>query len=185
MSVAGAVESCKMAANHRRAFVLMRNWLLAFLICAVSIAVTHAQEDKKADDLKPADPDTGESTVEEATLGLLPNPFEKQGVEFAITYIGEGMGNPTGGEKHGAVYEDRINFATDVDFEKLVGLKQLMPTFFKLTVAACPEVRSSTTWTSAVSRPCRPRASTKSGSNKNGERNSRYVLANLPPIPSS
>ena len=58
---------------------------------------------KKTDDLKPADPDTGESTVEEGTLGLLPNPFEKQGV----------------------AYEDRINFATDVDFEKLIGLKQL------------------------------------------------------------
>ena len=36
-----------------------------------------AQEDKKTDDLKPADPDTGESTVEESTLGLLPNPLAK------------------------------------------------------------------------------------------------------------
>ena len=75
--------------------------------------------------LKPADPDTGESTVEETTLGLLPNPFEKQGVKFAITYIGEVLGNPNGGLKAGSVYEDRINFAADVDFEKLVGLKQL------------------------------------------------------------
>ena len=83
------------------------------------------RKDKKTDDLKPADPDTGESTVEEATLGLLPNPFEKQGVKFAMTYIGEGLGNPTGGQKQSAVYEDRINFAADVDFEKLVGLKQL------------------------------------------------------------
>jgi len=36
-----------------------------------------AQEDKKTDDDKPADPDTGESTVEEKTLGLLPNPMQK------------------------------------------------------------------------------------------------------------
>lgn len=36
-----------------------------------------AQKDKKTDDLKPADPDTGESTVEETTLGLLPQPFER------------------------------------------------------------------------------------------------------------
>jgi porin len=84
-----------------------------------------AQEDKKTDDLKPADPDTGESTVEEATLGLLPNSFEKQGAKFAVTYIGEGLGNPTGGAKRGAAYEDRFNFAADVDFEKLIGLKQL------------------------------------------------------------
>ena len=33
----------------------------------------YAQEDKKTDEDKPADPDTGESTVEEKTLGLLPN----------------------------------------------------------------------------------------------------------------
>jgi hypothetical protein len=82
-------------------------------------------EENKTDDLKPADPDTGESTVEEETLGLLPNPFEKQGVKFAVTYIGEGLGNPTGGAKQGAAYEDRINFAADVDFEKLIGLQQL------------------------------------------------------------
>src|SRR6185437_6476345 len=61
----------------------------------------------------------------EETLGVLPNPLEKQGVKFAITYIGEGLGNPTGGLKQGSAYEDRINFAADVDFEKLVGLKQL------------------------------------------------------------
>ncbi|WP_246801184.1 carbohydrate porin [Bradyrhizobium genosp. L] len=91
------------------------------LLCGPGLA----QEDKKTDDLKPADPDTGESTVEEATLGLLPNPFGKQGIKFAVTYIGEVLGNPVGGAKQSAVYEDRINFAVDVDFEKLIGLKQL------------------------------------------------------------
>jgi hypothetical protein len=48
------------------------------------------QEDRRSE---AADPDTGESSVEEATLGLLPNPFEKQGVKFAVTYIGEILGN--------------------------------------------------------------------------------------------
>jgi hypothetical protein len=43
----------------------------------------YAQEDKKTDDDKPADPDTGESTVEETTLGLLPNPLQKYGIKFA------------------------------------------------------------------------------------------------------
>ncbi|MHC2288753.1 MULTISPECIES: hypothetical protein [Bradyrhizobium] len=51
-----------------------------------------AQEDKKTDDDKPADPDTGESTVEEKTLGLLPNPLQKYGIKFAATYIGETLG---------------------------------------------------------------------------------------------
>jgi porin len=63
-----------------------------------------AQEDKKTDDLKPADPDTGESTVKEETLGLLPNPFEKNGIKFAVTYIDEVMGSPTGGAKQSAIY---------------------------------------------------------------------------------
>jgi porin len=103
----------------------MRFWLSALIVVAAFAGHAIAQEDKKTDDLKPADPDTGESTVEEETLGLLPNPFEKRGVKFAVTYIGEGLGNPTGGAKQGAAYEDRINFAADVDFEKLIGLKQL------------------------------------------------------------
>jgi porin len=102
----------------------MRSWLHIFLLL-FSCGLALAQEDKKTDDLKPADPDTGESTVEEKTLGWLPTPFEKQGVKFAVTYIGEVLGNPTGGLKRGAVYEDRINFAVDADLEKLLGLKQL------------------------------------------------------------
>lgn len=84
-----------------------------------------AQEDKKTDDDKPADPDTGESTVEEKTLGLLPNPLQKYGVKFAATYIGEGLGNASGGVKQGAIYEGRLNLAVDVDLEKLVGLNKL------------------------------------------------------------
>ena len=102
----------------------MRSWL-ALVVLLASCVPGLAQEDKKTDDLKPADPDTGESTVEERTLGLLPNPFEKQGVKFALTYIGEVIGNPSGGAKQSAVYEDRINFALDADLEKLLNLKQV------------------------------------------------------------
>jgi porin len=102
----------------------MRAWL-ALVVLLVSCTTGLAQENKKTDDLKPADPDTGESTVEERTLGLLPNPFEKQGIKFAVTYIGEILGNPSGGAKRGSVYEDRINFAVDADLEKLMNLKQV------------------------------------------------------------
>ena len=91
------------------------------LLCAQAAA----QEDKKTDDLKPADPDTGESTVQETTLGLLPNPYDKQGIKFAVTYIGEILGNPSGGAKQSAIYEDRINFAVDADLQKLFGLNGL------------------------------------------------------------
>ena len=78
--------------NHmRRAPPLAGRFIIA--------ASAWAQEDKKTDDLKPADPDTGESTVEETTLGLLPQPFEHWGIKFAATYIGEALGNPSGGLK--------------------------------------------------------------------------------------
>lgn len=99
--------------------------LCLLLASALVLAPAYAQQDKKTDDLKPSDPDTGESTVEEKTLGLLPNPFEKQGVKFAATYIGEVLGNPTGGAKRSAVYEDRINLAVDADLQKLFGLDGL------------------------------------------------------------
>jgi porin len=111
--------------SHLYLVFRMRLILLILCLWLAAADLACAQQDKKTDDRKPADPDTGESTVEETTLGLLPNPFEKQGVKFAITYIGEVLGNPNGGLKAGSVYEDRINFAADVDFEKLVGLKQL------------------------------------------------------------
>nr|WP_249159361.1 carbohydrate porin [Bradyrhizobium jicamae] len=88
-------------------------------------ATASGQENKKTDDDKPADPDTGESTVEEKTLGLLPNPLQKYGVKFAATYIGEVLGNPTGGLKQGSVYEGRLNLAVDVDLQKLASLDQL------------------------------------------------------------
>jgi porin len=97
--------------------------LLAAALLAAGAAA--AQEDKKTDDDKPADPDTGESTVEEKTLGLLPNPFQKYGVKFAATYIGEVLGNPSGGLKQGSVYEGRLNLAVDLDLQKLAGLDQL------------------------------------------------------------
>src|ERR1051325_11209863 len=100
----------------------MRRFLQSFVFLMLSAAPLYAQGDKKTDDLKPADPDTGESTVEETTLGLLPNPLERWGIKFAATYIGEVLGNPSGGFKQGSVYEGRLNLAIDVDLEKLAGM---------------------------------------------------------------
>jgi porin len=66
---------------------MMRLWLKVLRVLLLARSSALGQEDKKTDDLKPADPDTGESTVEER-IGFLPNPFEKSGVKFAVTYIG-------------------------------------------------------------------------------------------------
>src|SRR6202171_822830 len=101
-----------------------RKYLVILLLAWLPFAAL-AQEDKKTDDDKPADPDTGESTVEEKTLGILPNPIAEYGVKFATTYIGEVMGNVSGGLKQGAIYEGRLNLAVDVDLQKLIGLRDL------------------------------------------------------------
>jgi porin len=102
-----------------------RQVVLSMSVVLLLAAGAAAQEDKKTDDDKPADPDTGESTVEEKTLGLLPNPLQKYGVKFAATYIGEAFGNASGGLKQGAIYEGRLNLAVDVDLQKLVGIDKL------------------------------------------------------------
>ena len=58
----------------------MRIFFVALLMWLIAAAAAFAQEeDKKTDDLKPADPDTGESTVEESTLGLSAQPLREEG----------------------------------------------------------------------------------------------------------
>ena len=95
------------------------------LLCVLAIfapAHAHAAEDEES---KPADPDTGKSTISDETLGLLPNPLERQGVRLALTYIGETLGNVSGGPRRAAIYEGRVNAAIDVDFGKLARLPGL------------------------------------------------------------
>ena len=46
-------------------------------------------------------------------------------MKFAATYIGEVLGNISGGLKQGATYEGRLNVAVDADLKKLAGLDQL------------------------------------------------------------
>jgi carbohydrate-selective porin OprB len=55
----------------------------------------------------------------------LPQPFERWGIKFAATYIGEALGNTSGGLKSGSVYKGRLNLAVDADLEKLAGLREL------------------------------------------------------------
>jgi len=45
----------------------------------------------------------------------------KSGVTACLNYIGEVLGNPTGGVHRGAIYEGRLEMALNVDLEKLAG----------------------------------------------------------------
>src|SRR4051812_31541075 len=93
--------------------------------CALLSLVAMPGLAQETNEDQPSDPDTGESTVAERTLGLLPNPYERLGIKFAATYIGEVLGNPTGGLVQGGTFEGRLNLAVDLDFEKLAGWKGL------------------------------------------------------------
>ena len=77
--VVSAAQSCKRGAEPAITVRPMRPWVSLLLVSLLSAGSAAAQEDKKTDDLKPADPDTGESTVEETTLGLLPLRLDAAG----------------------------------------------------------------------------------------------------------
>lgn len=83
-----------------------------------------AKQDKE-EEHKPADPDTGKSTLSEETLGLLPNPYESKGIKFTLTYVGEALSNVSGGLKRGTIYEGRLNAAMDLDLQKTAGWRGL------------------------------------------------------------
>jgi Carbohydrate-selective porin, OprB family len=85
---------------------------------------TAAKKAKKQEH-EPANPDTGASTLSGETLGLLPNPYERQGIKFTLSYIADPLSNVAGGFKRGVVYEGRLNGAIDVDFAKSTGLRGL------------------------------------------------------------
>jgi len=87
-------------------------------------ADTAAKKEKK-EEHEPVDPDTSTSTLSGETLGLLPNPYERYGVKFTLSYIGDGLANLSGGLRRGAVYEGRLNAAVDLDFAKLADIRGL------------------------------------------------------------
>ncbi|MDH4981560.1 carbohydrate porin [Hyphomicrobium sp. D-2] len=48
-----------------------------------------------------------------------------RGVTFAVNYIGEVLGNPTGGIAQGTFYDGRLEFALTADLEKAIGWRGL------------------------------------------------------------
>ena len=111
---------CAVAAMHTPARAAAAQTKPAAEAAKKDDAASSSNEEKE-EQRKPADPDTGKSTLSDETLGLLPNPFERQGVKLALTYIGESLGNVSGGPRRAAIYEGRLNGAIDVDFGKLAG----------------------------------------------------------------
>ena len=49
--------------------------------------------------------------------------LDAKGIDYSFTYIGEVLGNATGGVKQGATYEGRIDGELDINLEKFANLK--------------------------------------------------------------
>jgi len=63
-----------------------------------------------------------------ADPGGVRSRLAKHGIQFEVHYIGEGLGNPTGGFKQSTHYDGRLELAFEIDMEKMIGWKGL--TFF-------------------------------------------------------
>jgi porin len=75
-------------------------------------------------DQQPQNPHAGgfwERDLLTGDWGGLRTDWENHGVQLRVNYIGEILGNPTGGVRRGAVYEGRAEFALTVDLEKMAG----------------------------------------------------------------
>src|SRR5260370_12647113 len=51
----------------------------------------------------------------------LRSALEKKGLKLGLNYIGEVLGNPVGGVKHGTIYESRLEAVLALDLERAVG----------------------------------------------------------------
>ena len=109
---------------------------IAALFILGTVGCGHAQDGKQDDQKSVAQPETtGNESASAAipsiqdALGKYGDPggyrafLKAKGIEYGFTYIGETLGNTSGGLKRGATYEGRLDGTLDIDLEKLAGFK--------------------------------------------------------------
>ncbi len=113
-------------------FVLRRprGGLWALLVTAAAFAGTSAmaQSIEQEGDRIPGLPDPSIAASLPPRLadpGGVRRSLGREGVTFHVNYIGEGLGNPTGGVKQGVFYDGRLELAIDADMEKMMGWRGL------------------------------------------------------------
>lgn len=86
---------------------------------------------------QPAAPETSDDPGEVSTTPSIaesfPNPdpggvrtyLGERGITYGLAYIGETLGNVSGGIRRGVAYQGRLDMQLDVDFEKLAGVPGL------------------------------------------------------------
>jgi len=90
------------------------------MAAAPALAQTSEQESGRVRGLP--EPSIGTSLPRRlADPGGVRSALAKRGVIFGVNYIGEVLGNPTGGFRQGTVYDGRLELAVQADLEKGIG----------------------------------------------------------------
>jgi porin len=103
----------------------MLSWLRlvvtgAALACTPAIAQTIEAESDRVPGLP--EPSIGTSLPRDvADPGGVRAALAKRGIIFSVNYIGEVLGNPSGGFQQGATYDGRLEVAVQADLEKSIG----------------------------------------------------------------
>jgi porin len=112
-----------------------RDWLFAALLAALTIAPGGLARAADASDAapKPAEPAPaptlcdGQPSISGSVpvLGDWKKALCERGFNLQVNFINEVFGNPTGGVKQGARYEQRLELGLDGDMEAIAGIKGL------------------------------------------------------------
>jgi porin len=98
--------------------------MAAALACTPAVAQTIETESDRIPGLP--EPSIGTSLPRHlADPGGVRAALAKRGVIFAVNYIGEVLGNPTGGYQQGALYDGRLELEVQADLGKTFGLPGL------------------------------------------------------------
>lgn len=107
-----------MRTTHSRAAAVVAGLAAVWASCA------GAQEAPPPPAQETANPHAGDiwtRDVLSGDWGGQRSAWENQGFQFGFNYIGEFLGNPTGGTRTGAIYEGRLEMLVNLDLEKIAG----------------------------------------------------------------
>lgn len=104
--------------------------LMALTVWTGSTLAGYAQDKAKSDQASQPVPGTPSPSIATswpaiADPGGIRSMLAAGGVQFGLNYIGDVMGNASGGMRRGTIYEGRLELTLDSELEKLAGLQGL------------------------------------------------------------
>jgi porin len=94
---------------------------LSFLFNTGAFAAEPAVSSVKSQEASEAPASIASSLGSAGDPGGVRAALSERGIEYGLTYIGEGLANTTGGVRRGGVYQGRLELSLDADLGKLAG----------------------------------------------------------------